>query len=147
MGRAGIMTDEATGSAPTGIFGGERQVNQMAEDAKKLLGEAKAGKWAVDEETGAHLRRGVARMLDRLSEISLRMDRLQRAPKLGNDAYAKTVAQHFLAAMTADDQALVRVFENVRNSVDVFGEAIDEAIKHYDASDEVATMHFGSLED
>lgn len=76
------MTDDtggSLGSALTDIFGGEQQANQMAEDAKTLLADAKAGKWAVDEETGTHLRRGITQMQDRLAEISRRIYRLQQA--------------------------------------------------------------------
>ncbi|WP_027944775.1 hypothetical protein [Amycolatopsis taiwanensis] len=145
------MGDDSTGgwlgSSLTDIFGGEQQVNQMTEDAKKLLADAKAGKWAVDEETGTHLKRAFTQMQDQLTDVGSRIDRLQRAPKLGNDAYAKEAAQHFLAAMTADDQALVPVFEKTKESLIILEQAIDEAIKHYNASDEAATMHFGPFKD
>ncbi|GLY65004.1 hypothetical protein [Amycolatopsis taiwanensis] len=87
-------TGGVRGSAVAGIFGVGQQVNQMAEDAKKLLANAKAGKWAVDEETGTHLKRAFTQMQDRLNDIAGRLWRLERAPMLGNDDYAKAVAQH-----------------------------------------------------
>lgn len=48
-----------------------------------MLDAARAGDWAVDEETGSHLR---------------------RAPKFGNDHYAQLTADHFLQAMDARAQ-------------------------------------------
>lgn len=45
--------------------------------------------------------------------------------------------------MNADDQALVPVFNKTKESLITLGEAIDEAIKHYNASDQAATLHLG----
>ncbi|TVT31542.1 hypothetical protein FNH05_28245 [Amycolatopsis rhizosphaerae] len=140
-------TSEQFGSSMAVIFGGEQQVNKMADDAGKLLADAKAGKWAVDEETGTHLKRAVTRIQDRLADIGRRANRLERAPMLGNDDYAQRVAQHFQNAMIADDQALIPVFRKTRESLDMLKQAFDEAIKHYDASDEAAARHFGPFED
>ncbi|WAL67062.1 hypothetical protein ORV05_04545 [Amycolatopsis cynarae] len=146
------MADDNTtsgqfGSSTAGIFGGEQQVNRMADDAGKLLADAKAGKWAVDEETGTHLKRAVTRMQDRLNEITGRVSRLEKAPMLGNDDYAQKVAKHFQEAMIGDGQALLPVFNKTRESLVALERAFDEAIKHYDASDEAATKHFGPFTD
>ncbi|MDQ0376353.1 hypothetical protein [Amycolatopsis thermophila] len=90
----------STGAAQiAGVFGGEDNLQRMNADAKRMLADAKAGKWAVDEDTGTHLGRAVTQMQDRMRQAAQRIDRLQVAPKLGNDEYARKVAAHFLAAM------------------------------------------------
>lgn len=137
-----------TGAAQlAGVFGGEENLNAMHADAKRMLADAKAGKWAVDEETGTHLRRAVTQMQDRMREAAVRIDRLQVAPKLGNDAYAKTVAAHFLAAMDSDERSLVRVFLAARDMLDSLRQAIDIAISKYDASDEAAAEALNKFKD
>ncbi|NYI93618.1 enoyl-[acyl-carrier-protein] reductase (NADH) [Amycolatopsis endophytica] len=121
------------------IFGGEDTLNTMKADAKRMLADAKAGHWAVDEETGSHLRRAVTQMQERMIDLSLRIGRLQQAPKFGNDEYAKTAAAHFLAAMDSDEQSLVRVFHAAQEMLTSLGEAIDIAISKYNASEEAAS--------
>jgi hypothetical protein len=137
------MTEEDSKASATaqlaGVFGGEDNLNAMHAGAKRMLADAKAGHWAVDEETGTHLRRAVRQMQDRMIDISLRIGRLQQAPKFGNDEYAKTAAAHFLAAMDSDDRSLVRVFHAAQEMLTSLGEAIDIAISKYDAADDAAT--------
>ncbi|MDQ0378088.1 hypothetical protein [Amycolatopsis thermophila] len=135
------MTDDANGVAAqvADVFGGEQQLNTMNADAKRMLAEAQAGNWAVDEETGSHLRRAVEQMRTELGRISPKIYRLQQAPKLGNDSYAKQVAVHFLTAMDSDDQSLVQVYRAAREMLETLHEAIDIAISKYDASNEAAT--------
>ena len=130
-----------------GIFGGEDKLTAMNADAKRMLADAQAGRWAVDEETGSHLRRAVTQMQDRLMEISRRIYLLQQAPKLGHDQYAKEVAKHFLAAMDSDEQSLVRVFFAAQEMLVSLREAIDIAISRYDASDEAAVQALGAFKD
>jgi hypothetical protein len=145
------MTDNATDGAIAGdianVFGGEAKLKTMGDDAKRMLADAQAGKWAVDEETGTHLRRAITQMQDRLSEIGRNVFQLQRAPMLGNDAYAQTVAQHFLAAMDSDDQSLVKVFSAATDNLDTLRQAIETAISKYNASDEAATQRLGAFKD
>ncbi|GAB3576122.1 hypothetical protein GCM10027445_39680 [Amycolatopsis endophytica] len=135
------MTENVTGAGAqiADVFGGEQQLNTMNTDAKHMLAEAQAGNWAVDEETGSHLRRAVEQMQTELGRISPKIYRLQQAPKLGNDAYAKQVAAHFLTAMDSDDQSLVRVFHAAQEMLETLRQAIDIAISKYDASDQAAT--------
>ncbi|NIH81631.1 hypothetical protein [Amycolatopsis viridis] len=122
------------------VFGGEDNLNTMNADAKRMLADAKAGHWAVDEETGSHLRRAVTQMQDRLREVNLRIGRLREAPKFGNDEYARKAAAHFLAAMDSDDQSLVRVFYAAQDMLASLRQAIEIAISKYDASEEAATQ-------
>ncbi|MEV5299193.1 hypothetical protein [Amycolatopsis methanolica] len=130
-----------TGAAQlAGVFGGEANLNAMHADAKRMLADAKAGNWAVDEETGSHLRRAVTQMQEQMSRIAQRIDRLQRAPKFGNDDYAKRAAAHFLAAMDSDERSLVRVFLAAQDMLGNLQEAIEIAISKYDTSDEAATQ-------
>ncbi|UQS23464.1 hypothetical protein L1857_11835 [Amycolatopsis thermalba] len=130
-----------------GVFGGEDNLNKMHADAKRMLADAKAGRWAVDEETGTHLRRAVTQMQEEMSRIAQRIDRLQRAPKFGNDEYAQRAAAHFLAAMDSDDQSLVRVFLAAQEMLDNLRVAIEIAISKYDASDEAATQALQTFKD
>ncbi|WP_027931624.1 hypothetical protein [Amycolatopsis thermoflava] len=137
-----------TGAAQlAGVFGGEANLNAMHADAKRMLADAKAGKWAVDEETGSHLRRAVTQMQDRLARLDGRIYRLQRAPKLGNDDYATTVAAHFLTAMDSDDRSLVRVFRAAQDTLESLRQAIEIAISKYDASDEAAVQALTTFKD
>ncbi|MEU0468404.1 hypothetical protein ABZ215_30755 [Amycolatopsis sp. NPDC006131] len=129
-----------TGAAQlAGVFGGEENLNAMHADAKRMLADAKAGKWAVDEETGTHLRRAVTQMQDRMMDVSRRLYLLQQAPKLGNDQYATQVAKQFLAAMDSDERSLVRVFLAAQEMLGSLSQAIEIAISKYDASEEAAT--------
>ncbi|NIH77542.1 hypothetical protein [Amycolatopsis viridis] len=130
-----------------GVFGGEDKLNAMNADAKRMLADAQAGRWAVDEETGSHLRRAVTQMQDRLATIGPRIFRLQQAPKLGNDKYAKEVAAHFLRAMDSDDKSLVRVFYAAQHTLDTVRQALEVAISKYDASNEAATKQLTVFKD
>nr|WP_208406759.1 hypothetical protein [Amycolatopsis granulosa] len=112
----------------------------MNADAKRMLAEAKAGSWAVNEETGSHLLRAVTQMQDRLRDVGQRVFRLEQAPKFGDDQYAKQAAKHFLAAMTADDRSLVPVFRAAQEMLETLRQAIEIAISKYDTSDEAATQ-------
>lgn len=145
------MTDDGSTSSVAaqvaGVFGGEDQLNAMNADAKRMLADAQAGSWAVDEETGTHLRRAVTQMQDRLGKVGPRIYRLQQAPKLGNDEYAKRVAAHFLTAMDSDDQSLVRVFHAAQETLETLRQAIELAISKYDASDEAATKALSTFKD
>ncbi|MFJ8811952.1 hypothetical protein [Amycolatopsis thermoflava] len=129
------------------VFGGESQLNAMHADAKRMLADAKAGRWAVDEETGSHLRRAVTQMQDRMSDLTLRINRLQQAPKFGNDEYAKRASAHFLTAMDSDDQSLVRVFLAAQDMLASLGQAIEIAISKYDASDDAAVQALHTFKD
>lgn len=61
------------------VFGGKEQLNTLHAGAQRMLASAQSGGWAVDEETGSHLRRAVTQMQDRLNEIGQRIYALQRA--------------------------------------------------------------------
>ncbi|UQS21875.1 hypothetical protein L1857_03065 [Amycolatopsis thermalba] len=141
------MTDNPTDVATqvANVFGGEQQLTTMATDAKRMLADAQAGRWAVDEETGSHLRRAVTQMQTRLGEVGQRVHLLQRAPKFGNDEYAQRAAAHFLSAMDSDDQSLVQVFNAARDTLETLRQAIETAISKYDASDESATKALNTL--
>jgi hypothetical protein len=128
-------------------LGSEEQLKVMGVEAQRMLDTARAGDWAVDEETGSHLRRAIVQMQQRLSAIEVNISRLQRAPKFGNDDYAQLAANHFLNAMDSDDQSLVRVFYALVQNLDSLVQAIDEAVSRYDASDEDATKHLGKFKD
>ncbi|MDQ0376348.1 hypothetical protein [Amycolatopsis thermophila] len=82
----------------------------------------------------------LTQMQDRMREVGRRLYRLQQAPKLGNDEYAKKAAAHFLAAMDSDEQSLVRVFYSVQDMLASLREAVEIAISKYDASDEAAAQ-------
>ena len=131
------MTDNPSDVATqvANVFGGEQQLNTMNADAKRMLADAQAGNWAVDEETGSHLRRAVAEMENRLGDINPRLYLLKQAPKLGNDPYARQVAAHFLTAMNSDDQSLVRVFEATQELMSTLRQAIEIAVSKYEAAD------------
>nr|WP_208406760.1 hypothetical protein [Amycolatopsis granulosa] len=111
----------------------------MNADAKRMLAEAKAGHWAVDEETGSHLLRAVTQMQERMSAVSQRIYLLQQVPKFGIDEYAKRAAVHFLVAMDSDDRSLVRVFYATQEMLASLRQAIEIAISKYDASEEAST--------
>ncbi|OXM74317.1 MULTISPECIES: hypothetical protein [Amycolatopsis] len=146
------MTDGANDSRTVaariaGVFGGEDKLNQMNTDAKRMLADAEAGRWAVDEETGSHLRRAVANMQSRLGDVTPRIYLLKQAPKFGNDEYARQAADHFLTAMYSDDRSLVRVFEAAQELLETLRRAIDVAISQYDASEEAATRAISAFKD
>lgn len=145
MAEDGSMASPAAQIA--GVFGGEDNLQRMNADAKRMLADAKAGNWAVDEETGTHLRRAVEQMQDRMRDISLRIVRLQQAPKFGNDEYARRAAAHFLAAMDSDERSLVRVFHAAQDMLASLREAVEIAISRYDASDEAATQVLNTFKD
>lgn len=69
------MTDNTgdIASQVAGVFGGQQQLNTMNTEAKRMLTDAQAGRWAVNEETGEHLRRAVSQMVDRLADIDRRI--------------------------------------------------------------------------
>ncbi|GAB3584023.1 hypothetical protein GCM10027445_59610 [Amycolatopsis endophytica] len=112
-----------------------------------MLGDAQAGRWAVDEETGIHLRSAIVTMQHRLDQLAPRVGFLKQAPKLGNDEYARTVAEHMRAAMDSDDQSLVPVFEALREGLESLRQALDTAVRNYDAADEAATRHLGQFKE
>ncbi|HET6503494.1 MAG TPA: hypothetical protein VFG87_22315 [Amycolatopsis sp.] len=145
------MTDDTRDgsiiSITAAIFGGDRQVTTMAEDADRMLDDARAGKWAVDEETGTHLRQALVEMQQRIAAISSRIHLVTLIPKLGNDAYALTAAQHFHAAMDSDDQSLIPILLQTDHVIDKLRMAIETASRNYDASDEFATRNFGPFKD
>ncbi|OXM62280.1 MULTISPECIES: hypothetical protein [Amycolatopsis] len=130
-----------------GMFGGEDNLHKMHADAKRMLADAKAGRWAVDEETGTHLRRAVTQMQERMSALSQRIYLLQQVPKFGNDEYAKRAAMHFLTAMDSDDRSLVRVFLAAQEMLASLSQAIEIAISQYDASDEAAHQVLTTFKD
>lgn len=129
------------------VFGGEQQLNTMNTDAKRMLADAQAGRWAVDEETGTHLRRAVSQMQDQLTDVGRRVYLLKQAPKFGNDEYARMASAHFLQAMDSDDQSLVRVFEAAREMLTTLSQAIEIAISKYDAADDAATQALSKFKD
>ncbi|MFD4193872.1 hypothetical protein [Amycolatopsis thermoflava] len=129
------------------VFGGEQQLNTMNADAKRMLADAQAGRWAVDEETGSHLRRAITEMEDRLGDVNPRIYLLKQAPKLGNDPYAKQVAAHFLTAMDSDDRSLVRVFEAAQELMSTLRQAIDVAISQYNAADDAVVDTLSNFKD
>lgn len=145
------MADETArgfaGSIAEGVFGGTEQVKTFADNAQHYLDMAKAGEWAIDEETGTHLRSGFVYALQQLADIRVRTRYLKVAPKVGNDAYARQVSQHMLASVNSDDQSLLPVFSTLEDGLAKWREAVDTAIKHYNAADESATKHFGPLKD
>ena len=140
-------TTNSVAAEVAGIFGGEDKLNAMNVGAKQMLADAQAGRWAVDEETGSHLRRAVTQMQVRMDALSLRIHRLQQAPKFGNDEYAKRAAAHFLAAMDSDEQSLVRVFFATQEMLASLLQAIDIAISKYDASEVAATQALNTFKD
>ncbi len=137
----GDWTNVGSGLAHTG------QLQAMEADTKRLLASARSGNWAVDEETGTHLRRAITTMLERLAGIEENVRRLKRAPKFGNDEYAKTAAAHFQKAMDSDENSLVPVYEALRGNLNQLVYALDEAMARYDASDEAATQYLGRFKD
>ncbi|WP_431929571.1 hypothetical protein [Amycolatopsis tucumanensis] len=60
-------------------------------------------------------------MQDRLDTLASRVAYLQRAPKLGNDAYVQQVAKHMRQAMDSDDRSLVPVFHMLTAGLDNLG--------------------------
>lgn len=128
-----------------GVFGGAEQVKSFADNAKHFLDEAKAGRWAIDEETGTHIRSGIAHVQQELSAIRPELSLLRRAPMVGNDVYAQKVAKHMLMSVDSDDQSLLPVLNMVFDGLDNLRDAVDAAIENYDASDEAATRHFRSF--
>lgn len=145
------MADDTPGGAlgdiTTGVFGGTEQVTNFADTAQHYLDMAKAGDWAIDEETGTHLRGAFAYALQRLAEIGYKTHFLQQAPKVGNDTYAQRVSQHMLESVNSDDQSLLPLFNTLKDGLTRWQEAVDTAVKHYNAADEVATKHFGPFTD
>nr|WP_208407124.1 hypothetical protein [Amycolatopsis granulosa] len=119
----------------------------MRSETKRILDGARSGQWAVDEETGSHLRRAITQMQERLAGIAPKIVQLQRKPPFGDDQYAQTAARHFQMAMDSDDQSLVRVVEALRENLTDIVDAIDEAVARYDASDEAATQYLGKFKD
>lgn len=140
-------TTGALGNIAQGIFGGTEKVKSLADTAQHYLDLAKAGAWAIDEETGTHLSKGFAYALEELSKIATRTHRLEQAPKIGNDTYAKKVSQHMLESVNSDEQSLLPVFNSLQDGLTKWQEAIDTAVKHYHAADEAATKHFGPFKD
>lgn len=136
---------EWTDMGLTEAFGDREQLREMGDQARHLLAEAKSGGWAVDEETGTHLRNAIARAEDRFSRIAINIDRLRNKPKFGDDEYAQRAAAHFQAAMDSDQRSLIPVYEAVLDNLRTIREALDIAISKYDASNEAATQYLGKL--
>ncbi|MFD2419012.1 hypothetical protein [Amycolatopsis pigmentata] len=145
------MADDTTGGGlgdiATSVFGGTEQVTSFADTAQHYLDMAKAGDWAIDEETGTHLRGAFAYALKRLAEVAARTHRLEQAPKVGSDTYAQQVSQHMLASVNSDERSLLPVFSTLQDGLTKWQEAIDTAVKHYNTADEAATKHFGPFKD
>lgn len=145
------MADDNAGgpleSITDGVFGGEQEVDAVTDAAQHYLDMAKAGEWAIDEETGTHLRNVFAYALRRLGEINAKTYRLEQAPKVGNDKYAQQVSQHMLDSVNSDERSLVPVVYAIQDALTKWHEAVDEAMKHYSAADEAATEHFGAFKD
>ncbi|NIH82460.1 hypothetical protein [Amycolatopsis viridis] len=133
--------------AISNVVGGPEQVKSFADDANRMLEEAQAGHWAVDEETGTHLRSAITTMQNRLDQLAPRVGFLRQTPRLGHDAYAREVAEHMRRAMDSDNQSLVPVFEALRAGLEKLRQALDIAMEKYDAADEAATKHLGQLKD
>ncbi|MEU0509919.1 hypothetical protein [Amycolatopsis sp. NPDC006125] len=134
-------------SAITNAVGSPEQAKSFADGAKHMLGEAQAGRWAVDEETGTHLRSAISHAHGQLDALNARIELLRRAPKLGNDAYARQVAEHMRAAMDSDAQSLVPVFKALLEGLDNLQQALEVAMRNYDAADEAATQYLGRFKD
>jgi len=122
-------------------------VKSFADGAKHMLGEAQAGRWAVDEETGTHLRSAIVNAHKQFDGLRVRVDLLRQRPRLGNDPYAVQVAEHMRAAMDSDEHSLVPVFLALLEGLDSLREALDVAMRNYDAADEAATQRLGHLKD
>ncbi|MEV5297536.1 hypothetical protein [Amycolatopsis methanolica] len=131
----------------TAAFGDREQLKAMGDQAQQLLAQAKSGGWAVDEETGTHLRNAITQAEDRLSRISLNIERLRNKPPFGNDQYAQQAAAHFQRAMDSDQQSLIPVYQAVLENLRTIREALDIAISKYDASNDAATQYLGKLKD
>ncbi|WP_431918125.1 hypothetical protein [Amycolatopsis tucumanensis] len=143
------MTDNSGDVATqvTNVFGGEQQLNTMNTDAKRMLADAQAGRWAVDEETGTHLRRAIEQMKERLDGIRPRIYLLQQAPKFGNDDYAKKASAHFLTAMDSDDQSLVQVFTAAVDLLTTLQQAVEIAISKYQVADDAVSETLSTFKD
>ncbi|NIH81924.1 hypothetical protein [Amycolatopsis viridis] len=136
-----------TDTGLTEVFGDREQLREMGDQARHLLAEAKSGGWAVDEETGTHLRNAIAQAEDRFSRIAININRLRRKPNFGHDDYAQQAAAHFQAAMDSDQQSLIPVLETMLENLGTIREALDVATKNYDASNQVATQYLGTFRD
>lgn len=134
-------------SAITSVIGGPDQAKSFADGAKHMLAEAQAGQWAVDEETGTHLRNAISQARKQFDGLRIRVDLLRQRPKLGDDTYAITVAEHMRGAMDSDEQSLVRVFLALLEGLDSLREALDVAIANYDAADDAAVQRLGQFKD
>ncbi|GLY64654.1 hypothetical protein [Amycolatopsis taiwanensis] len=145
------MADDNTGGSPgsiaTGISGGDQQVKAIADAAQHYLDMAKAGDWAIDEETGTHLRSAFAHAMERLAQIGNKTYLLEQPPKVGKDNYARQVSKHMLASVNSDRYSLLPTFNAIKDALTKWHAAIDEAIRHYNATDEAATKHFGPVKD
>jgi hypothetical protein len=135
------------GGDPANPFGSAEQVNAFAGGAKNLLGQAKSGGWAINEEGGSHFLGAVKEAQKQLLEVAPRLDSLKRAPMLGNDDYARVVAEQVRAAMDSDDQSLVPVFNKFYEGLDLVREAIEIAKKNYRAADAAAVKRLGEFKD
>jgi hypothetical protein len=146
------MTDgegavEGISSAIPGMPMSPAQARSFADGAAHMLGEARSGHWAVDEETGTHLRSAIANAKRRFEGLELRVGYLQRAPKLGNDEYAQRVAEHMRSAMDSDDRSLVPVFHTLMLGLDNLLEALNVAMRNYEEADAAAREQLGQFKD
>lgn len=140
------MTDDNTGGY-VGPIDGDQQTKSVADAAQYLLDMTRAGDWAIDEETGTYLRKAFAEALAELTMIGNKTYLLERAPKVGNDAYAREVSQHMLESVNSDRHSLLPVFDGLQDTLAQWRDAIDVAINNYDAADEAAPKHFGPFKD
>ncbi|WP_216215577.1 hypothetical protein [Amycolatopsis aidingensis] len=121
----------------------EAQAKAFAEDAKGMLGEAKAGKWAVSEEMGQAFLSAVDEAEMQVAGVGYRVDHLCRAPKLGTDEYAQQVARHVLNALDSDERSLAPAFKSFQQGLGHLREALDIAKRNYNAADEEANQALG----
>lgn len=138
---------QSVASAITSAIGGPEQARSFADGAKHMLAEAQAGQWAVDEETGTHLRNAIANAKRQFEGLELRVSYLQRAPNLGDDAYARRVAEHLREAMDSDERSLVPVFRALMQGLDNLLTALDVAMRNYDAADTAAREQLRQFRD
>ena len=138
---------QSMASAITAAVGGPEQAKSFADGAKHMLGEAQAGRWAVDEETGTHLRSAMVNVHKQLDGLRIRIDLPRQRPKLGNDAYAVQVAEHMRGAMDSDERSLFQVFLALLEGLDNLREALEVAVRNYDAADEAAVQRLGRFKD
>ncbi|GAB3498041.1 hypothetical protein [Amycolatopsis cihanbeyliensis] len=121
----------------------EAQAKAFADDAKGMLGEAKAGRWAVSEEMGQAFLAAVDEAEQQVSGLHHRVRNLARKPMLGDDEYARQVSQHVLMALDSDERSLVPAFNSFKDGLGHAREALEIARRNYKAADEDANQKLG----